>query len=57
MKKILAMVLSLALVATLAISGTVAYLTDDESAVNVMTVGKVNIKLQIKHQNLVRRVF
>lgn len=45
MKKILAMVLSLALVATLAISGTVAYLTDDESAVNVMTVGKVDILL------------
>jgi len=45
MKKILAMVLSLALVATLAISGTVAYLTDDESAVNVMTVGKVDVQL------------
>lgn len=45
MKKILAMVLSLALVATLAISGTVAYLTDDESEVNVMTVGKVDIEL------------
>ncbi|MBQ8507706.1 MAG: hypothetical protein IJ466_09795 [Clostridia bacterium] len=51
MKKILAMVLSLALVATLAISGTVAYLTDDESAVNTMTVGKVDIVLHEEQRN------
>ena len=45
MKRILATILSVVLVATLAFSGTVAYLTDDESAINVMTVGKVNVKL------------
>lgn len=44
MKKILVMALSVAIIATLAISGTVAYLTDMDSAVNVMTTGNVFIK-------------
>ena len=43
MKKILAMVLSLALVATMAISGSIAYLQDTDEAVNVMTLGYVYI--------------
>lgn len=51
MKRILATILSVMLVATLAISGTVAYLTDDESEVNVMTVGKVDIEL-IEHERV-----
>jgi len=43
MKKILAMVLSLALVATMAITGSIAYLQDTDEAVNVMTLGNVEI--------------
>ena len=43
MKKILAMVLSIALVATMAITGSIAYLQDTDSAVNVMTMGNVYI--------------
>ena len=42
-KKILMMVLSLVLVAALSIGGTVAYLQDDDSDVNVMTLGSVKI--------------
>ena len=49
MKRILAMLISLALIAAMAVGGTIAYLTDDESAVNVMTVGKVDIDL-LEHQ-------
>lgn len=45
MKRILAMALSVMLVATLAISGTVAYFTDDEKETNVFTVGKIDITL------------
>ena len=52
MKRILAMALSVMLVATLAISGTVAYFTDDESKVNTMTVGSVNIKLHEEQRDL-----
>ena len=43
MKRILAMVLSLAIVAGLAITGTVAYLQDTDGEVNVMTLGNVYI--------------
>ena len=44
LKNILLMALSFALVAALAIGGTVAYLTDTESTVNVMTLGNVKIE-------------
>ena len=44
MKRILAMVLSLAIVAGLAITGTVAYLQDTDGEVNVMTMGNVFIE-------------
>ena len=44
MKKILMMVLSLVLVAALSIGGTVAYLQDEDSDVNVMTLGNVKIE-------------
>ncbi|MBQ8507127.1 MAG: hypothetical protein IJ466_06835 [Clostridia bacterium] len=43
MKKILAMALSIALVATMAITGSVAYFTDTDDDVNVFTVGNVII--------------
>lgn len=45
MKRILAMVLSVAIIASLAIGGTVAYFTDSDAATNVFTVGNVKIKL------------
>lgn len=44
MKKVLAMVLSVALLASLAIGGTVAYLSNDDGAVNVMSVGNVFVE-------------
>ncbi len=44
MKKVLLMCTAYVLVAVLAIGGTLAYLTDTDSAVNVMTVGNVSIK-------------
>ena len=44
LKKILAFVLSMVLVAGISISGTLAYLQDDDSDVNVMTTGSVHIK-------------
>lgn len=43
MKKTLMRVVSYVLVAALAISGTVAYLQDEDSDVNVMTLGNVSI--------------
>ena len=43
-KKIILMCLAMVLVASLAIMGTVAYLTSDDSKTNVMTVGSVEIK-------------
>jgi len=43
MKKKLLMVLSLAMVAVIAITGTMAYLTSTDDDVNVMTVGNVKI--------------
>ena len=42
-KKFLLSVLSLALVAVLSIGGTIAYLTSEDSDVNVMTMGNVKI--------------
>ena len=45
MKKTLLMGLSIALVAVIAIFGTLAYFTDRDGAVNVMTVGNVQIEL------------
>ena len=44
MKRILAMVISVALVATMAITGSIAYLQDTASDVNVMTLGNVYIE-------------
>ena len=42
--KILAVVLAIALTATLSVSLTLAYLTDQDEAVNVMTLGNVQIE-------------
>ena len=42
-RKLLLVALSLCMVAILAMGGTLAYLTDTDSAQNVMTLGKVNI--------------
>lgn len=44
MKRVLVMALSLVLVLGLTLSGTIAYLTDTDAAVNVMTVGNVDIE-------------
>ena len=44
-KKIMALVLVIALTATVAVGATVAYLTDRDSEANVFTVGDVSIKL------------
>lgn len=44
MKKILAMVISIALVATMAITGSIAYLQDTDGAINTMTMGNVFIE-------------
>ena len=44
-RKILAMVMALALTAALAVGGTLAYLTSTDSVQNTFTVGKVAIKL------------
>ena len=43
LKKILLSAMSLVLVAAIAVAGTVAYLQDDDSDVNVMTLGNVSI--------------
>lgn len=51
MRKVLTIALSIAVIATLAVSGTIAYLTDSEEAVNVMKVGKVDIKLLEQQRN------
>ena len=45
-KKIIVACLSLALVATVAIGGTLAYFTDKDQVTNVFTVGKVDIELR-----------
>lgn len=44
MKKFIALLLTVVLTATVAISGTVAYLQDEDSDVNVMTLGNVKIE-------------
>jgi len=46
MKKLILMGVSLALIGALALSGTLAYLTDRDSEANVFTVGDVRIDLQ-----------
>ncbi|MBQ7800371.1 MAG: hypothetical protein IJ370_07740 [Oscillospiraceae bacterium] len=46
LKNILLMALSLVVVAALAVGGTLAYLTDRDSKVNVFTIGDVSIELQ-----------
>lgn len=43
-KKILLSVLALVLVVVLTVAGTVAYLTDEDSTVNVMVLGEINIE-------------
>ena len=43
LKKFLLSTLSLALVAVLSVAGTLAYLTSEDSDVNVMTMGNVKI--------------
>lgn len=52
MRNIFLFVLSLVLVAGLAVDGTLAYLQDDDGAVNVMTVGKVRIE-QLEYERAV----
>ena len=44
-KKILVLALTIAMVAILAVGGSLAYLTDKESKTNVFTVGNVQIEL------------
>lgn len=44
-KKIVALVLAMVLVAGLSVAGTVAYLTDRDAKTNVFTVGNVDISL------------
>ena len=50
MKKILSIALVVVLLAGIAVSGTMAYLTDTDSAVNVMTLGNVKIKQHEKER-------
>ena len=52
MKKFIALLLTVVLTATIAISGTVAYLQDEDSDVNVMTLGNVKIE-QHEYQRVV----
>ena len=51
MKKVLAWVLTLAMTAALAVGGTLAYLTDTDEDVNVMTLGKVKID-QLEYERM-----
>lgn len=46
MKKTLAILLVVALIATVAIGGTLAYLTDRDAEVNIFTVGNVEIEVE-----------
>lgn len=52
MKKFIALLLTVVLTATVAISATVAYLQDEDSDVNVMTLGNVKIE-QHEYQRVV----
>ncbi len=45
-KKLLVMLMSLALVATTGVGATLAYLTDSDVATNVFTVGKIDIEIE-----------
>lgn len=51
MKKVIAWLLVLALTATISIGATLAYLTDTEEDVNVMTLGKVKIE-QLEYERV-----
>ena len=51
MKKVIAWLLVLALTAALAVGGTLAYLTDTDEDVNVMTIGKVKID-QLEYERI-----
>ena len=52
MKRILAMVISVVLVATMAIGGSLAYLQDSDGRVNTMVMGNVYIE-QIEQQRVI----
>ena len=52
MKKFLTLLLTVALTATLAITGTIAYLTDTDSEVNTMAMGNVDIE-QLEYERVV----
>ena len=52
MKKTLIFILALALLVAVAIIGTIAYLTDMDTATNVMTVGNVDIEL-LEYEHLI----
>ena len=45
MKRTIALVLTIAICATMALGGTLAFLTDTEKAVNIMTVGNIEIEM------------
>jgi len=51
MKKILAFVLAAAMISAASVAGTIAYLTDEETVINVMTLGNVQITLNEKDRN------
>lgn len=50
-KKVLSMGLAIVLTAGIAISGTVAYFTDTDEAINTLTVGNVEVELFEKQRN------
>lgn len=50
-KKILALLLVIALTATITLSATLAYLTDEEEAVNVMVMGNIDIEQREHDRN------
>jgi len=52
MKKFLTLLLTVALTATLAITGTIAYLTDTDQEVNTMEMGNVDIE-QLEYERVV----
>ena len=47
-KKILALIMVVVLAATVVVGGTMAYLTDEDSATNIFTVGNISIDLTEK---------
>lgn len=50
-KNILSLVLALTLVAALAVGGTLAYFTDNDTETNTFTMGKVDINLKESNEN------